>query len=197
MITILSYPRSGQNLMCHMLNAVGLECEKTHHIRLWEQWPPKKEDILIVLVRDFRECIPRHIHPNEPVSIKMITAMFNREYGLNEPAAQYLQNLVLYDIYPQQKHLIYYEELVGKFDFDFNLFALDLGVEWPILIDFDWDTEFKKSLDKYPDPRSGKDVDYHKKRIEDIPLLEKLMRELNPIIFKKYLKRYETKWQPV
>lgn len=188
---ILSYPRSGQNLLAHMIGCLGIRVEKTHRFTIWDQWPPKPGDILILIIRDYRECIPRHLFPNEPVTTEMITKLFGREYGLRDRVAQYLENIVLYDVYPESKYSIYYEDLIQGGKIVFERLAYWLGSGKDEIDALEWDREFQKSLSNYKHPKlSGGKIDFHKKRIQDIPLLEKLMRKTNPYIFDKYLKRY-------
>lgn len=76
--------------------------EKTH---FWkdefnEVFNEKKENRLILLIRDYRECLPRHAH-------------FNKNIYLNE-SKKFNENLKIYDKLNLNKILIYYEDLILK-----------------------------------------------------------------------------------
>ena len=196
MITLLSYPRSGRNLLRHMLKYIDIEVRATHRPIIHKEWPLKKEDKLIMLVRDYRECIPRHLYSEKIVSTEMITKMFGIEFGIRDRASQYIENLVLYDLCQAEKYLIYYEDLIkfGKKEF-INLASClgdESGYDIYYMLDIlDWDKEFKDSLKNYDAPvMSGGDIDYHKQRIEDVGFMESIMMDTNKYIYDKYLTRY-------
>ncbi len=197
MITLLSYPRSGRNLLSHMLGKIGISVFMTHRTILWQEWPLKETDKLILLIRDYKECIPRHLYTEKIVSAEMVTKMFGREFGIRDRASQYFENLVLFDVCPVTKYVIYYEDLMRGGKKEFAKLAYWLSDEWIEkkgigLHDLSWAKEFKISLKKYDSPAlSGSDVDYHKKRIEDVKHMERVMYLTNPSIHEKYLTRYE------
>ena len=199
MITLLSYPRSGRNLLSHMLGKIGISVFMTHRTILWQEWPLKETDKLILLIRDYKECIPRHLYTEKIVSAEMVTKMFGREFGIRDRASQYFENLVLFDVCPVTKYVIYYEDIMkdGKKEFIKLAYWLcdnnnDRDVMYNLLGTLPWAKEFKISLKKYDSPAlSGSDVDYHKKRIEDVKHMERVMYLTNPSIHEKYLTRYE------
>lgn len=196
MVTLLSYPRSGRNLLRHMLKCIDIEVQATHRPIIHKEWPLKKEDKLIMLVRDYRECIPRHLYSEKIVSTEMITKMFGIEFGIRDRASQYIENLVLFDLCQCPKYLIYYENLIklGEKEFDklahflHDEFAYDISVMLSVL---DWETESAKALKNYDAPAmSGGLLDYHKQRIEDVGFMESIMVDTNKYIYDKYLTRY-------
>ncbi len=195
MITLLSYPRSGRNLLIHMLKCINLEVFATHRPIIHQEWPLKPHDKLIMLVRDYRECIPRHLYSEKIVSTEMVTKMFGREFGIRDRASQYIENLVLFDLCQAPKYLIYYEDLINRGKYEFKKLALwgDHLLKNYILADcLDWEKESAIALKNYDAPSmSGGDLDYHKKSIEDIGFMESIMLDTNKYIYDKYLSRYE------
>lgn len=192
MITLLSYPRSGRNLLMHMLKCINIEVFATHRPIIHQEWPLKKHDKLIMLVRDYRECIPRHLYSEKIVSTEMVTKMFGIEFGIRDRASQYIENLVLFDLCQAEKYLIYYEDLIncGKWEFR-KLGGWFSTSKYVLANNLKWDDESAKALKNHDAPAmSGGDMDYHKQRIEDIGFMESIMADTNKYIYDKYLKRY-------
>lgn len=197
MITLLSYPRSGRNLLRHMLKCIDIEVYATHRPIIHKEWPLKKHDKLIMLVRDYRECIPRHLYSEKIVSTEMIMKAFGTEFGIRDRACQYIENLVLFDMCRVKKCLIYYEDLInfGKTEFLKVVYFLrneskhDISKMFHVL---NWETESAKALKNYDAPAvSGGEIDFHKKKIEEPGFMEQIMKDANNYIFEKYLTRYE------
>ena len=197
MITLLSYPRSGRNLLMHMLKCINMEVFATHRPIIHQEWPLKPHDKLIMLVRDYRECIPRHLYSEKIVSTEMITKMFGREFGIRDRASQYIENLVLFDLCQSPKYLIYYEDLMLNKKHAFNILCNNIIDEWNFensnnFFNLNWEEESAEALKNYDAPSmSGGDLDYHKKSIEDIGFMESIMLDTNKYIYDKYLSRYE------
>lgn len=198
MITLLSYPRSGRNLLRHMLKCIDTEVYATHRPIIHQEWPLKKHDKLIMLVRDFRECIPRHLYSEKIVSTEMIMKAFGTEFGIRDRASQYIENLVLFDMCQAEKYLIYYEDLIkgGKNSLWLLARWIDgntvfCGNAYTLLDELNWEKESAKSLKNYDAPAmSGGDIDYHKQRIEEPGFMASIMVDTNKYIFDKYLSRY-------
>lgn len=190
MITLLSYPRSGRNLLRHMLKCIDIEVYATHRPIIHQEWPLKEHDKLIMLVRDYRECIPRHLYSEETVSTTMIMKMFGTEFGIRDRASQYIKNLVLFDMCQVPKYVIYYEDLINHGEDAFvNLYFNFLKLPYKHL---NWKKESAKALKNYDAPAmSGGEIDFHKKRIEDVGFMESIMLDTNKYIYDKYLSRYE------
>ena len=187
MITLLSYPRSGRSLLSHVLGKAGIGVYRTHRLSIYKELPPQRGDKLIMLVRDYTECIVRHLHSEEVVSADMVSKMFGIEHGLRDRAGQYMENLVLFDMYPEKKYIIYYEDLMKHGYTEFLKLANWCG-RFQLI---DWDKEFNESLKNYDSKKlSGGEINYHKFKVENLDLFHKLMRDTNPFIYDKYLKRY-------
>ncbi|MEE9451088.1 MAG: hypothetical protein V3V72_13645 [Ignavibacteriaceae bacterium] len=180
-----------------MLSKIEVSVFTTHRTIIWQEWPLKESDKLILLIRDYKECIPRHLYTEKIVSAEMVTKMFGREFGIRDRASQYFENIVLYDVCPIPKYLIYYEDIMkdGKKEFMKlveSLWGHTYSQYKNKTKDLQWAKEFKESLIKYDAPAlSDGKIDYHKKRIEDIKHMERIMYSTNPGIHDKYLKRYE------
>ena len=172
-----------------MLGKTGVPIKKTHRITLFKDWPADKNDVLIVILRDYKECIIRHLCTDEIVSAEMVIRLFGSEYGYRDRASQYLENLVLFDVYPYRKHLVYYEDLITiGMEYFMNTCMFFDRVPY-----FNWNKEFKESLNNYNGKKlSGGKINFHKFKLDDPVLMDNIMREYNPVIFNKYLKRYET-----
>lgn len=211
MITLLSYPRSGRNLLSHMLCKIGIEVKMTHRPIIHKEWPLKSDDKLILLLRDYSECIPRHLYTEQMVSAEMMSKIFGREFGIRDRASQYFENIVLFDLCQCPKYVVYYEDIMNRGIDEFTRLAywIDYGLSSPwghvhhgtrykfyreqtIPDKISWEKECQISLQKYDSPAlSDGEIDYHKKRVEDIGHLHKVMKDTNPYIFEKYLSRYE------
>lgn len=197
MITLLSYPRSGRNLLRHMLKCINIEVYATHRPVIHQEWPLKQHDKLIMLVRDYTECIPRHLYSEKIVSSEMIGKMFGREFSIRDRASQYIENLVLFDLCQSPKYIIYYEDVIKNKKHSFSILCDNIIDEWDDeienrFIELDWDKEAAISLKNYDAPAlSNGDLDYHKQRVRDIPLMHKVIKDTNKYIFEKYLYRYE------
>ena len=198
MITLLSYPRSGRNLLRHMLKCIDIEVYATHRPLIYSEWPLKPHDKLIMIVRDYRECIPRHLYPGEKVNDEMILRMFGNELSVRDSAIQYVENLVLFDVCQCSKYMIYYEDLIQNKKHAFNILCNNLfQEEWTQegsdkFGKLNWEKESAISLKNYEStPMSGGNLDFHKHNINDVQLMGKIMKQANKYIFEKYLNRYE------
>lgn len=193
MITLISYPRSGRNLLRHMLKCIDIEVYATHRPMIYSEWPLKQNDKLIMIVRDYRESIPRNLFPGKKVDDEMILSMFGKGFGIRDSAIQYMENLVLFDMCQHPKYMIYYEDLIKLGEIEFVKLLMHFQFETDFA-DIDWEKESAISLKNYEStPMSGGDLDFHKHNINDVPLLGKIMKQANKYVFEKYLNRYEQK----
>lgn len=192
MITLLSYPRSGRNFLRHMLKCIDIEVYATHRPLIYSEWPLKPHDKLIMIVRDYRECIPRNLFPGKKVDDEMILSMFGKGFGIRDSAIQYMENLVLFDMCQCPKYMIYYEDLINFGEEEFMKLFSWIGFDAKLTAGFNWEKESAISLKNYEStPMSGGNLDFHKHNINDVPLMGKIMKQANSYIFEKYLKRYE------
>jgi hypothetical protein len=185
----------------HILKICGRKPYKTHKIKLYnikgtsyfsyksDRAMPKVH-ALVVLVRDYRECIIRQIYrDDEAITNEMIDLMMDRKH--KEPAYDvysYFQNLRVYDTLMSPKVLVYYEDLMtyGLEGFKPIADLLDLNISL-----LNWDREFQESLRRYTAPKmSGGKLKFHQHKIEDIDYYNKKVLGIDPEMVDRYLKRY-------
>jgi hypothetical protein len=168
------------------------------------------EDKLILLIRDYRECLLRNYNYDINVIKKQIT-MWNisdlKKYKNNIEHNQiyrfnYFNNLYYFDAYQGPKLLMYYEDVIREpkksllkmFDFlgestqYFNTFFNNLKYHK------------QKSLDLYFSHGGGsasraKCLHYHSAKLGYLRCVEldDLVIKNHPVLWEKYLKRYDTK----
>ena len=205
MIYLLNYPRSGSYLLTHMLDRCGLEVRKLHELLIYQHLPLKKGEGLVLLVRDFKECLLNHNfrrgiidNPNFVFTKKHIDVMFGMRFEKAYRAMQYMENLVLFDMIRGNKILIHYEDLIEKkyavIAEILDKFSANMDC-WSKLALLDWDVEAEKVKKVYQGPllSEGKGAIHHVHKIQYPVYLRDRLRELNPKIFDKYLKRYDDK----
>jgi hypothetical protein len=166
----------------------------SHEILYYKEWPFKPGDNLILLVRDFKECLPRQLYPSHDfVSTKMINDIFTIKKPKFSCGYQYIENLVMFDILPKnRKHIFYYEDLMtNKKQALYSFAPFLLPGQLALLDKLNWDEEFEKSLANYKNPMSGGKLNFHVNKLEDAQYLTRRVKELNPYIFDKYLQQYE------
>jgi len=185
MIILLSYPRSGQNLTLYLLRSCGQEVRAYHGIepvnfKSWYKWP------LVVVIRNYKECIVRNHSGDRPFTNEVLDRTFH-EVRMNSTQL-YIENLEVYENWPNTKHLLYYEDLVSGPDAFMEMaekFKIDTSK-------FNWYESFKQSLDSYADPRmSGGLIHFHEQYIVDPDYMNWRIRAINPVIYDKYLTRYK------
>lgn len=177
---------------------------------LWIKKNGNKNDIFILILRNYRECLIRNYKTTSAV-VNQIKAESNfkwidqyKNLVLIQHHNHYFNNLRCYDVWdPSKRFLIYYEDLLEEpervllelVNF-FNLKEED-GYEFLKNLDFHIQTSMnifnaKKSLGG---TQSKGDILFHSKKIgrKNCILIDKEVKSLFPKYFKKYLKRYETK----
>jgi len=217
MVYLLSYPRSGRNLLSQMLGACGLEICMKHELDIYSDLPLGPEDFLILLVRDYKECLANHNfrraiidNPRLVIDERRIDQMFGPKFQKEYRAMQYVENLVLFDMIESKlsrrkfgmlehrKALIYYEDLIdGKYSIIAEILhrlPVDTKDSFRKLAELDWDKEARKAKLNYDgvilSERAG--PKYHVNRIQDPQYLRDRIYNLNPKIYNKYLKIYDT-----
>jgi len=134
---LLSYPRSGSNWLCYIIEyltdasvvgntpdfKIAVEeirvrkektIEKTHgQHKEWWRTINQQDDVLIYIIRDFKECVIRHTESAEIEILKSVLCNTSPLVSKTEKL-DYLANLNLYDKWEGKKHLIYYEDLITK-----------------------------------------------------------------------------------
>lgn len=112
---ILSYPRSGSNLLYYSINEIiNTGIGKTHgqYKEFWEDGVKFRK--LIFMIRDYKECIPRHTGVYS-FDVEFKSQVSN--YKTNDkPHHDYISLLDFYHNYVGDKMIIYYEDFVINMD---------------------------------------------------------------------------------
>lgn len=129
-ISLLSYPRSGSYWLTYIIERlIGLEVggsltgfkssnpvkiTKTHgNTKSWWENFTKGRDSLILIVRNYKECIPRHLNLKKDDLKAILTDLQGAsplESGIEN--TDYIADLKLFDSLEYNKLLIYYEDLI-------------------------------------------------------------------------------------
>lgn len=175
---------------------------------LWIKKDGDQQDILIVILRNYRECLIRdHGTTKKVLDELQYQAKFNwldgdKAHALTNFANHYINNLRCYDLWnPATRLLIYYEDLIldprATLENALDFFHIE-NKEY-LLNKFmdEIDTHKKICLNEY-DKRGGsrskgKDLLYHTKYIgqRNAILIDNTVKSLFPYYFEKYLKRYK------
>lgn len=221
MFWLLSYPRSGNTFVRYCVEYIskrpsvdhpsigkkfpelGVDLSAPVIMFKSHRWKPDNmglegADGLIALVRDYKECIPRHYKEN-PKHKKDLFNMFVSEVkGIdNETGADYISVLQAYDQRIGPKHFIYYEDLILKPRQTIIKLAEFIGFKNDHLEDLlnNYDKHQKFGIKAYhaKSHSLGKDIKFHQKQL-DKNILNKMtahLKKVHPDLFQKYLTRYE------
>jgi hypothetical protein len=148
------------------------------------------KDILIMLIRNYKECIPRHLGDYKRAIIEF-----------DDVKNCYLDNIVVYDEWSDSnKILVYYEDFISNPRKTLSELLLFLGESGDKLTSFlsCYDEYKNRSLKFYQQyigatKSRGEDLLYHSKLIpfEDRLKMESFVKENYPYIWGKYLYRYD------
>jgi len=216
---LLSYPRSGSNWLKYCIEALTnfevstlIDCKKItediilkdhgHVSNFWNNY--SEFDTIILIVRNYKECITRHIDiTNYDELKKEFQNKTPIQSGIDD--TDFIMLLDLYDKSKGPKILIYYEDFIlnPKKELEKILkFLLNLNAHIKIsLNDFliNFNSHKEKSIQYYRNnfsasiTRGDKDkLFYHSKKIniEDRKKLDNFLQHEYPDLFKKYLQRY-------
>lgn len=150
-----------------------------------------KFDGLILLVRNYKEVIIRHGEGR-----KVDIGLLNRATSNNEASSNYIELLQYYDAYKGAKLLLYYEDIISNLEPELVKLMEFFGVS---------DANIKGFMDKLPEHRTkslnfygvgksgGDKTVHHSNRLspQDKKQWDNNLKTRFPIIFEKYLKRYE------
>ena len=150
-----------------------------------------KKDFLIIILRNYKECLPRHLLNN----------LKNKKILTRETEA-YIKNIGLYEKWNNNKLLIYYEDLMTNFEFTFNrvvdFLTLDNNRYKKLIENFNYHKE--KSIKFYSTVSAisvtrGEDLFYHSKKLSPFfrNKLDTYIFKNARLIFTKYLARYQEK----
>ncbi|MDX8430969.1 MAG: sulfotransferase domain-containing protein [Candidatus Algichlamydia australiensis] len=221
-IGLLSYPRSGSKWFMYVL-LFGAErnwkinhqlwkhfqteidyskiiLDHSHHKKVFARHFQPERDKLIVLVRNYRECIIRR-HGAAKIA-QIISSIKNQNFEkLN--TNWYFDQLAFFDEWPEENRLlVYYEDMILRPREVFEEVVAFIGDDPVILEDFfaSYKEHVAKSLawrsakEKTMRPVSkGKDLSYHSKRIseKEIYAFDEAVKKSYPDLWEKYLTRYE------
>lgn len=180
---LLSYPRSGSHIITNMVKACGDYIHKRHTPAIMQEHSIEK---LVLLLRDYRECLIREIYPNEyHITNQMVDNMLG---GYLHSAEEYFDLIDAYDKFSGDKTVVYYEKLLTKKHEAFRPVARLLGLDDSSL---NWDLEFAESLAAYGTlALSGGNLKYHQYKIENMNYYEKVILGISPRELLKYLHPY-------
>jgi len=190
---LLSYPRSGTNLLQHMIRSCNGNVLPTHYIKDGS----KSDEKLILIIRNYKECITRNLYSwqdkykkNRCINNDLIDRLFTSEYDITARANTYIHNIRVFDNWNNDKYLIYYEDLIKDKEAFIRL-AEWLNISTHI---FNWDIEFKNSLKNYKDPSvSNLTAHYHERFLEDPVYFDvQIIQSAGNYLYNKYLQHYET-----
>jgi hypothetical protein len=157
-----------------------------------------KEDRLILLIRDYKECLPRQYNYDLEAIKDQIMFLQRDKYKPKLPY-EYFDNLYYFDAYQGPKLLVYYDDLMKNPKVSLLKIFSFLGESTQYFDSFynHLEQHKQRSLNLYVThgggSRSrGKDDHYHSKKLGYRICFEidELVRINHPILWKKYLKKY-------
>ena len=104
---------------------------------------------VVLVIRDYRECILRHHEHVWPNYSDVVT--FLTDERLAQPASWYIKNLEAFDLFQGNKHIVYYEDLLVNPQKEFAELAIFLRLDPQATRIFlgDLDANFRKSVQAY------------------------------------------------
>ena len=173
---------------------------------LWISQGGQDKDILIMIVRNYRECLYRDRNSVEAVLNEIRhMATFNHmpaKFAFIQPHNHYFNNLRCFDFWdPSLRLMIYYEDLITNPEMVFQqiLTFFNKSHEQDLIEDFmeNLQEHIDYCLNYYESQggskTQGKDVLYYTKimGLEGAKAIDDEVKALHPEIFDKYLRRYE------
>lgn len=155
----------------------------------------RQHDRLILLMRDYKECISREARDNWDDALQLL-------YGKISPgkAKSIFDNLELYDSWPSDRRLlIYYEDLLSNPKQVLAELVEFLGEDDHLLRPFmkNYEKHQETMLTAYQGKHGtfsqGKDLHYHSKKAppQVIHDMDEYVKKKYPYLWNKYLMRYE------
>lgn len=219
---LLSYPRSGNTWARYCLevltkkptsypesvgdNPIGERLEigvdlSAEHVAYKSHNISDTDDIrLLVIVRDFKEAIPRHFLEIEGKPPPFMQYFKSQTNGKTAKGVDYIKILQQYDDMVGPKRLLYYEDLI-RYPYD-TIKSLVSFFDQVVEAQFEafwksFDAHKKQGLNAYhATSRTEGNVaklKWHQSKLghQDIQLMISHVKTNYPIIWDKYLKRYE------
>jgi len=231
---LISYPRSGLHWTLYQLVSLSHKaaCQGNFSYHYWDrdvlhnfgEYPNPNNillytshvlhdstnisstDKLILLIRDYKECLPRNIgyDIDRMSSIISLDPNYTRLENSYDVGFAYFVNLYKFNEFEGEKLIIYYEDLVvnpkkvitNVLDF-LNVTPINLNEFYQELI-----YHKKKCLERYRvqggSKSRGRDIHFHKKKLGPrlIKTLDNLVKTHHGLLWENYLKRYEMKIFP-
>ena len=206
--TVLGYPRSGGNLLRHIVQNLRGEnifdiiaanasdiCIKTHEPDTIRQ--PTK---VILIIRNYQDAIAGHMLRDLCKKTYNENTIIKLKDGVSRYAKQYFEVLEAFDKLDEPKGVVYYEDLIMYPYAVIDQLGLFMHCEDSIVDAFieNYKTHFDKLLGNYGDYHGkfseGKNGFYEKNTSTDFTR-EVLDSFYDNHLYKKYLLRYEEGWR--
>ncbi|MDX8430968.1 MAG: sulfotransferase domain-containing protein [Candidatus Algichlamydia australiensis] len=176
--------------------------DTSHHRLFFEKEYLRERDKLILILRNYRECLIRHSGVEKV--LQMIHEL-NTKSGGKFSANWYLKNLQFFDDWPEERRLlIYYEDMIQNPKEVFERVATFIDEDPEVFASFlaHYKEHVAKSLawrnakEGHVRAQSmGRDLSYHSKRIsrKKRQKFDEAVKNNYPDLWEKYLTRYESK----
>ncbi len=202
-ILSLSFPRCGANWLKYIVETIKSDCEytKIHRLPLYQQAavPSHDKKKIIVIVRDYKECIPRHMTVDKHRLGVVIEAMRKmRGLTATQNPLSYIHPLAVYDKWLEKNRLlIYYEDLMTGPEKQIKRIGAFVEADTSEFID-SYESHRLTSLKSYSDPQTkGEKLKFHRtifSRKESFYIDDMFLRSEKCKQYKKYLMRYKESW---
>lgn len=210
---LISYPRTGNSFVRYAIEFVSKKPSYDYGKNINEQYDtdiqyvdttsycirkehfaidiPEEPEKIIVLIRDFKDVFISHNFRNEPFDKDIMLESFMT--SIESFWKDYYELLFLYDIFPKEKLMIYYDDIFSSEKALIEIFNF-LG-----LVDYDefiQNFEYHKEyfFEKYKEKEGSKSEGFSNLwRIytsSQIEIINAHFRKGNPPLFDKYLKRF-------
>lgn len=157
---------------------------KRHALRHMEEGDEQRP--LVVVVRNYKECIVRHRYHLEERK---------RPFALETESRFYVAPLAYFDHHVCPKLLLYYEDLIEKPVLAITSLARFLEIPEQTCIDFldRYQEHRTRSIRSYPSHTLGEQTVYHlfQLSLPERRAWDDQIRTLNPALYDRYLTRYQ------
>jgi hypothetical protein len=209
---VLGYPRSGNHWLKYIINyfySLNIDHDHAHQKRFWDKYEKNEEDLLFLIIRDYRECIIKHRKISfENLTYDKLEDQLQNQSPMDkgkDDDTDYIAILRLFDNYLGSKFLVYYEDLIMEPQKEIEKlisFMKENGFETTsTLEDFMADFEKHKSTcighyetHHYKSATQGeKDkLSFHRNSVpkEFLDKMDTHIKHEHPHFYSKYLRRY-------
>ncbi len=214
-IHLMGYPRSGNHWVrfCleNLLSSADALNQEPRRYTYWGHNPSRlqldradqEKDYLIVIVRNYRECMMRHHNNRDDRMLDFLNFedSYFKQLGQAEQLFEsrksgYILTLKCYEKWnPATRFLVYYEDLINDPETTLKSLMRFLGQDEALVDDFMADFEAKRdeSYDRYRNPQSRySNLLYHTSLMAEEVILgcDEFMRTKYPDYWEKYLSRF-------